>query len=236
MALATLGVDLKNITIIGGALGVGIGFGLQTIVNNFICGIILLFERPIKVGDYIELGGQWAEIKKIGLRATSVQTFDRADIVVPNSDLITNQVTNWTRTDRLARIRIPVVVAYGSDVTLVMKVLLECVKENPSVIQSPEPRVYFLRFGESSLDFQLRVYLTDIDNWYPVQSEILQEIDRKFRLEGIEIPFPQRDLHLRSVDETAASTFLRPESQRPGLAINTEDKKKRMVRFKPNNR
>ena len=226
LALATLGVDLKNITIIGGALGVGIGFGLQTIVNNFVCGIILLFERPIKVGDYIELGGQWAEIKKIGLRATSVQTFDRADIVVPNSDLITNQVTNWTRSDRLARIRIPVGVAYGSDVTLVMKILLECVKENPSVIQSPAPRVYFLGFGESSLDFQLRVYLTNIDNWYPVQSEILQEIDRKFRLEGIEIPFPQRDLHLRSVDETAASTFLRPESKRPGLAINTEDKKK----------
>ena len=222
LALAALGVDLKNITIIGGAFGIGIGFGLQTIVNNFICGIILLFERPIKVGDYIELGGQWAEIKKIGLRSTIIQTFDRADIVVPNADLITNQVTNWTRSDRLARIRIPIGVAYGSDVTLVMKILLECVEENPLVMRSPASKVYFIGFGESSLDFQLRVYLSDIDNWYTVQSELLQEIDRKFRLEGVEIPFPQRDLHVRSVDESAASTLLRPESQRLSLATGKE--------------
>ena len=222
LALAALGVDLKNITIIGGAFGVGIGFGLQTIVNNFICGIILLFERPIKVGDYVELGGQWAEIKEIGLRATTVQTFDRADIVVPNTDLITNQVTNWTRSDRLARIRIPIGVAYGSDVTLVMKILLECVEENPLVMRSPTPGVYFIGFGESSLDFQLRVYLSEIDNWYIVQSELLQEIDRKFRLEGVEIPFPQRDLHVRSVDESAASTLLQPESQRLSLATGKE--------------
>jgi small-conductance mechanosensitive channel len=208
-ALAALGVDLKNITIIGGALGVGIGFGLQTIVNNFICGIILLFERPIKTGDYIELGGQFAEIKEIGLRSTTVHTFDRADIVVPNADLITNQVINWTRSDRLARIRIPVGVAYGSDVTLVMKILLACMEENSSVMRIPEPRVYFMGFGESSLDFQLRFHLSEIDNWYPVQSDLLQEIDRKFRLEGIEIPFPQRDLHVRSVDESAALTLVR---------------------------
>ena len=222
LALAALGVDLKNITIIGGAFGIGIGFGLQTIVNNFICGIILLFERPIKVGDYIELGGQWAEIKKIGLRSTIIQTFDRADIVVPNADLITNQVTNWTRSDRLARIRIPIGVAYGSDVTLVMKILLECVEENPMVMRSPASKVYFIGFGESSLDFQLRVYLSDIDNWYTVQSELLQEIDRKFRLEGVEIPFPQRDLHVRSVDESAASTLLRPENQRLSSATGKE--------------
>lgn len=222
LALAALGVDLKNITIIGGAFGIGIGFGLQTIVNNFICGIILLFERPIKVGDYIELGGQWAEIKKIGLRSTIIQTFDRADIVVPNADLITNQVTNWTRSDRLARIRIPIGVAYGSDVTLVMKILLECVEENPQVMRSPASKVYFIGFGESSLDFQLRVYLSDIDNWYTVQSELLQEIDRKFRLEGVEIPFPQRDLHVRSVDESAASTLLQPESQRLSSATGKE--------------
>ena len=209
-ALTALGVDLKNITIIGGALGVGIGFGLQTIVNNFICGIILLFERPIKTGDYIEIGGQFAEIKEIGLRSTTVHTFDRADIVVPNADLITNQVINWTRSDRLARIRVPVGVAYGSDVTLVMKILLECVEENSSVMRIPEPRVYFMGFGESSLDFQLRIHLSEIDNWYPVQSELLQEIVRKFRLEGIEIPFPQRDLHVRSVDESAVLNLVRP--------------------------
>lgn len=210
LAVAALGVDLMNITIIGGALGIGIGFGLQTIVNNFICGIILLFERPIKTGDYIELDGQFAEVKEIGLRSTTVHTFDRADIVVPNADLITNKVINWTRSDRLARIRISVGVAYGSDVSLVMKILKACVEEHSSVMRIPEPRVYFIRFGESSLDFQLRIHLSEIDNWYPVQSELLQEIDRKFRLEGIEIPFPQRDLHVRSVDKSAAVTLARP--------------------------
>jgi small-conductance mechanosensitive channel len=206
LALMALGVDLRNVTIIGGALGVGIGFGLQTIVNNFVCGLILLFERPVSVGDYIELGGQWAEIKKIGLRSTIVQTFDRADLVIPNSDLITNQVTNWTRSDRLARIKIPVGVAYGSDVPLVMKILQECAEENPSVVKSPEPRIYFMGFGESSLDFEMRVHLADIDDWFRARTVIIMEIERKFRESGVEIPFPQRDLHLRSVDESVSSS------------------------------
>jgi len=200
LALATLGVNFTNITIIGGALGVGIGFGLQTIVNNFVSGLILLFERPVRIGDYIEIQGLWGEIKKIGLRATTVETFDRADIVIPNSDLVGNQVTNWTRTNRLVRLTIPVGVAYGSDVPLVMKILLECSHENPSVMSSPEPQVLFRGFGDSSLDFELRVFLSDIDYRLIAQSEILQEIDREFRLNDVEIPFPQRDLHLRSIE------------------------------------
>jgi small-conductance mechanosensitive channel len=200
LALATLGVNFTNITIIGGALGVGIGFGLQTIVNNFVSGLILLFERPVRIGDYIEIQGLWGEIKKIGLRATTVETFDRADIVIPNSDLVANQVTNWTRTNRLVRLTIPVGVAYGSDVPLVMKILLECAHENPSVMSSPEPQVLFRGFGDSSLDFELRVFLSDIDYRLIAQSEILQEIDREFRLNDVEIPFPQRDLHLRSIE------------------------------------
>jgi small-conductance mechanosensitive channel len=200
LALAALGVNFTNITIIGGALGVGIGFGLQTIVNNFVSGLILLFERPVRIGDYIEIQGLWGEIKKIGLRATTVETFDRADIVIPNSDLVANQVTNWTRTNRLVRLTIPVGVAYGSDVPLVMKILLECAQENPSVMSSPGPQVLFRGFGDSSLDFELRVFLSDIDYRLIAQSEILQEIDREFRLNDVEIPFPQRDLHLRSVE------------------------------------
>jgi len=207
VALGILGVNFTNITIIGGALGVGIGFGLQTIVNNFVSGLILLFERPVRVGDYVEVEGVWAEIKKIGLRATIVETFDRADMVIPNSDLISNRVTNWTRTNRMVRLRIPVGVAYGSDVALVMKILLDCAQDNPSVMSSPEPQALFRGFGDSSLDFELRVFLFNIDHRLIVHSELLQDIDEQFRLNGVEIPFPQRDLHLRSVDE---SVILRP--------------------------
>jgi len=205
LALATLGVNFTNITIIGGALGVGIGFGLQNIVNNFVSGLILLFERPVRVGDYIQIESVRAEIKKIGLRATTVETFDRADIVIPNSDLVANQVINWTRRNRIMRLKIPVGVAYGSDVPLVMKILLQCAQDNPSVMSSPKPQVLFIGFGDSSLDFEIRVFVLDIDYHHIVYSEILQEIYREFRLNDIEIPFPQRDLHLRSVDESVIS-------------------------------
>jgi small-conductance mechanosensitive channel len=208
LALGLLGVDFTNITIIGGALGVGIGFGLQTIVNNFVSGLILLFERPVRVGDYVEVEGLWAEIKKIGLRATIVETFDRADMVIPNSELISNRVTNWTRTNRMIRLRIPVGVAYGSDLALVMKILLDCAQDNPSVMSSPEPQALFMGFGDSSLDFELRVFTPDIDHKFVMQTELLLDIDRQFRLNGVEIPFPQRDLHLRSVDEEAGTRLV----------------------------
>ena len=219
IALGALGFDLKNVTIIGGALGVGIGFGLQQIINNFVCGIILLFERPISVGDYIELDGQWAEIKKIGLRSTIVQNFDRADLVIPNSDLITNKVINWTRSDRLARIKVPVGVAYGSDVPLVMKILQQCATENESVAKSPEPRVIFMGFGDSSLDFELRAHILDIDNWFVTRTELFQEIEQKFRESGVQIPFPQRDLHIHSVDESRGSILKPLDDRGPDLFV-----------------
>jgi potassium efflux system protein len=216
LALAALGVDLKNVTIIGGALGIGIGFGLQTIVNNFACGLILLFERPIKIGDYIEYNNDWAEIKKIGLRSTIVQTFDRADIIVPNSTLITNDIINWTHSDRFARIRLPIKVAYGSDVPQVMKIVLECAEETPSIMRAPAPKIYFLEFGESSLDFELRVHLSEIDEWYPARTALLQEIERRFREAGIQIPFPQRDVHVQSAGEAPTATLTPPKDQLPG--------------------
>jgi small-conductance mechanosensitive channel len=153
LALVALGVQLRDVTIIAGALGVGIGFGLQGIVNNFVSGLILLFERPVKVGDYIQLGEQWAEIKRIGLRATVVETLDRSEIVVPNSDLVSNQVTNWTLSSRMARLTIPVGVEYGSDVPLVMETLKEAAMASSKVMRMPESQVLFLSFGESSLDF-----------------------------------------------------------------------------------
>lgn len=164
IALSILGFKFTQLTIMMSALGVGIGFGLQTIVNNFLCGLILLFERPIRVGDTIELNGQWAKIQKIGLRSTTVRTFDQADVIVPNSDLISNQVTNWTLTDRQARLIIPVGVAYGSDVPLVMQTLKDCAAANTLVVHAPEPLVFFRNFGESSLDFELRAWVWNVDN------------------------------------------------------------------------
>ena len=202
LALVVLGVDLTKMTLLVSALGVGIGFGLQTIVNNFVCGLILLLERPLRVGDTIELGGQRAKIAKIGLRSTTVRTPDQADMIVPNTDLITNRVTNWTLTDRQARSVIPVGVAYGSDIALVMQTLQACALAHPGVLHSPEPQVLFRRFGDSSLDFELRAWVADVDTRLQVASDLHQDIDRRFRQAGIEIPFPQRDLHVRSVEQT----------------------------------
>jgi potassium efflux system protein len=206
VALSTLGIEVTKLTIILGALGVGIGFGLQGIVNNFVSGLILLFERPVRVGDWVEIDGNWSEIKRIGLRATTVQTFDQADVIVPNADLVNNAVTNWTLSNRQVRLIIPVGVAYGSDVPLVVEALMACAHENPKVASVPEPQVLFLSFGESSLDFELRVWLFDIGERLNVRSELHQEIDRRFREAKIEIAFPQRDLHLRSVDESVIAS------------------------------
>jgi len=201
LAISILGFDITKLTIMLSALGVGIGFGLQSIVNNFVCGLILLFERPIRVGDSIELTGQWAEIKRIGLRATTVQTFDQADVIVPNADLVTNQVTNWTLSSRQVRLLVPVGVAYGSDVSLVMEKLIACANSNEMVAKMPPPQVLFLSFGESSLDFELRVWV-EAENRLQARSDLHQEIDKSFREANIEIAFPQRDLHIRSVDKS----------------------------------
>ena len=202
LALSILGFSITNLTIILSALGVGIGFGLQGAVNNFICGLILLFERPVRVGDMVVLNGIWAEIKSIGLRSTTLQSFDSSDVIIPNADLISNPVINWELSNRRRRIDVPVGVAYGSDVSLVIETLIACTRGNTMLTETPAPQVLFLRFGESSLDFELRVFVSDVRNSMTVISELHQEIDRRFREAKIEIAFPQRDLHLRSLDET----------------------------------
>jgi small-conductance mechanosensitive channel len=204
LTLVVLGVDLTKMILLVSALGVGIGFGLQTIVNNFVCGLILLLERPLRVGDTVDLGGLPAKITKIGLRSTMVRTDDQADVIVPNTEIITNRVTNWTLTDWQARSVIPVGVAYGSDIALVMQTLKEYALAHPGVLHSPEPQVLFRRFGDSSLDFELRAWVADVDTRLQVASDLRQDIDRRFRQAGIEIPFPQRDLHVRSVENTNA--------------------------------
>ncbi len=207
--LNILGFELTKLTILGGALGVGIGFGLQAIVNNFASGLILLFERPIKVGDTVQVGDDLGVVKNLGLRATVVRTVDDAEIVIPNSDLITAPVTNWTLSGRQVRVKVPVGVAYGSDIQKVLEILMTCAKEHPLVLTQPHPKALFLSFGASSLDFQLRVWIPDFSDRRQVLSELNQEIESEFSMADIEIPFPQTDLHLRSVDEGAAATFNR---------------------------
>jgi small-conductance mechanosensitive channel len=188
IALVVLGIDLTKMTLLVSALGVGIGFGLQTIVNNFVCGLILLFERPLRVGDTIELGGQRVKIVKIGLRSTTVRTAAQADIIVPNTELVTNQVTNWTLTDRHAQGMVTVGVTCGSDITLVMQTLKESALAHPGVMKTPEPQILLRDFGKNALNFELDVRVTEVDNRTQIESDLRQEIERRFRQAGIEIP------------------------------------------------
>lgn len=203
LAIAVIGFDLTNFAIVLSALGVGIGFGLQGIVNNFVSGLILLFERPIREGDTIQVGDTWSDIRKIGLRSTRVITVDQADLIIPNADLVYNQVINWTLSSKRARLVIPVGVAYGSDVNLVMQLLMDIGLNNDGLFKPRKPEVLFIGFGDSTLDFELRVWVKDAQNRRFIQSDMLVEIDNKFREKNIEIAFPQRDLHIRSIDETA---------------------------------
>lgn len=201
IALGIAGVTFTNLAIIAGALSVGIGFGLQNIVNNFVSGLILLFERPIKKGDWIIVGSTEGYVKNISIRSTQIQTFDRADVIVPNSDLISNQVTNWMLYDQSGRIRVPVGVAYGSDVEKVKSILMQVAEEHEQVIKNNPDlpiKVYFLEFGDSSLNFDLRCHVFNIDSRLTVLSDLNFMIDKRFRENNIEIPFPQRDIHVRS--------------------------------------
>lgn len=200
--LSAAGFDFGNIAIVAGALSVGIGFGLQNIVNNFVSGLILLFERPIRKGDWIQVGGTEGYVKDIHIRSTIIQTFDRSDVIVPNSELISNQVTNWVLSSNGGRAIIPVGVAYGTDTEKVRNVLLVIAEESESVVKTgsmPKPKVLFRGFGDSSLNFELRVFLYNVDNRLDVVSDLNFAIDKAFRREGIEIPFPQRDLHVKSL-------------------------------------
>ena len=206
--LSVAGFDFGNVAMIAGALSVGIGFGLQNIVNNFVSGLILLFERPIRKGDWIMVGETEGVVKDIQIRSTRIQTFDRSDVIVPNSELISNQVTNWVLSSQSGRAIIPVGVAYGSDTEKVRDILMSVAEENPNVVKTgsfPPPRVLFRAFGDSSLDFELRVFLHNVDNRLSVVSELNFAIDKAFREAGIEIPFPQRDLHIKSMPENMPS-------------------------------
>ncbi len=198
IGISLAGFDLSNLAIIAGALSVGIGFGLQAIVNNFVSGIILFVERPVKEGDWIIVDGREGFVKRIGVRATEMVTQQNASVIIPNSKLISETVQNWLHKDVSGRVDINVGVAYGSDTDLVQKVLLECVKDIDLIALNPAPQALFMNFGDSSLDFQLRVYARNITEIYKLGSRVRLAIDKAFREHDISIPFPQRDLHVKT--------------------------------------
>ena len=212
------GLDFSRINLIVGALGVGIGFGLQTVVNNFVSGLILLFERPIRVGDKVQLAELFGTVKNIGMRASVVRTFQGAEVIVPNANLISAEVVNWTLSDDRRRMELAVGVAYGTDPQVVIDILMAVANDHPEVLGDPAPAALFLGFGASSLDFQLRAWTRT--DYVRVSSDLLVGVNAALAEAGIEIPFPQRDLHLRSVDADAAKTLSGPVA---GGGKNTRD-------------
>ena len=196
--LQVWGLDLSSLTILGGALGVGIGFGFQDIAKNFGSGLVLLFERSIQAGDFIEVGDRMGTVKHIGARSIVLRTLDRISVIVPNSQLLENEVINWSHDNPVSRLHLFVGVAYGSELAVVKSALLQAAREHPEVLQVPSPDVIFIGFGDSSLDFELRVWITEPDRQILLKSDLYFRIDELLRQHEIEIPFPQHDLHLRS--------------------------------------
>lgn len=198
LAVAGMGVDLTKFTILAGAFGVGLGFGLQNVVNNFVSGLILIVERPVMAGDTIQIGTVMGEVKRIGLRSSTVRTWEGAEVVVPNGNLISQDVINWTLSDRQRRLDVEVGVAYGTSTEKVLELLKNVGNSHPDVMERPEPTALFLGFGDSSLNFQLRAWTDRVDRFIAIKSELAIGIERAITEAGITIPFPQRDVHMRT--------------------------------------
>lgn len=200
IAVSAAGFDLSNLALVAGALSLGIGFGLQTIVSNFVSGLILLAERPFKAGDWVETTSVQGIVKEISVRATEIETFSRKSVIVPNSELVNGAVGNWTHRNPVGRIQVMVGVAYDNSPQRIIDLLIEIANENPNILKTPEPSVEFADFGASSLDFVIRAFLADIGNGLTVRNELRIAIYERFKAENIEIPFPHREVFVHNVD------------------------------------
>lgn len=198
-AVAAVGIDMTKFTILAGAFGVGLGFGLQNIVNNFVSGLVLLFERPVNVGDMVQVGEREGRLWRIGMRASVIRTLEGSEVIVPNGQLISEEVLNWTLSDQQRRLEIPVGVAYGTDPERVIEVLTEVGSKHPDIIREPPPDTLFVGFGDSALNFQLRVWTSRFERWQVIKSELTLGMNAALRDAGISIPFPQRDLNIKTI-------------------------------------
>ena len=211
LGLGALGLDLTKVTILAGAFSVGIGFGLQSVVNNFVSGLILLFERPVHVGDIIEVGNIVGEVSRIGIRASTVRTYQGAEVIVPNAQLVTERVTNWTLSDRRRRIDLPVGVDYGSLPEKVVEVLEAVAHGHPQILTDPAPQAVFIAFGESSINFELRAWTNRFERWAKIETELASAVYAALHAAGMSLPFPQREVRVLN-DVPASSTSSKPAS------------------------
>lgn len=208
VGLQSLGLNLSSLVVVGGALGLGVGLGLQAVVANFVAGLILLLEQPVKLGDRIQVGDTYGDVVRLRGRSTWVRTNDNVVIIVPNSDFINQKVTNWTANDRQVRIPLPFGVSYSSDPARVRDIVVNLARKHPDVLAEPAPELIFLDFGDSSLDFELRVWtITQVQTPLSLKSDLYFAIFDAFAKANIELPFPQRDLHVRSISEPAAAAL-----------------------------
>lgn len=199
IVFATIGIKWSSIQWLIAALSVGLGFGLQEVVANFICGLIVLFERPFRIGDTVTIADISGTVTRIRIRATTILDWDRKELIVPNKEFITGRLVNWSLSDNIIRVKVPIGIAYGSDTELAEKLLLKAAKASPLVLENPGPKAVFLGFGDNSLNFELRVFINNINDWIPMLHKLNQTVDREFRKAGVTISFPQRDVHLDQV-------------------------------------
>lgn len=211
LALSSLGIDLGKFNLMAGALGLGIGFGLQTVISNFVSGLILVFERPIHVGDTVEVNNLLGTVHRIGVRSSSIITFDGAEVVVPNNNLIANDLINWTLSDSIKRVEILIGTTYGSDPNQILKILMEAAMSSKDTLKNPSPQALFSEFGDSSLNFKLRFWV-HYEVGLQAKSDVSIEVYNQFAKHGIAIPFPQRDLHIKNMPDMKEDKGSLPES------------------------